>query len=157
MVEGVNSRDHDTRESARMGTDLMQIGEVAERTGLSLRTIRYYEEVGIVTPSARSQGGFRLYTEADLARLLVVKRMKPLEFSLDQMRDLLAVIDRLSAQRPGLSARERAELTANLHGFQDAVRQRCEALRSQLEMAEEFAATLAEHSAKIAGPAKATR
>ncbi|HEX5770632.1 MAG TPA: MerR family DNA-binding transcriptional regulator, partial [Nocardioidaceae bacterium] len=36
----------------------MQIGEVAEQTGLSLRTIRYYEEVGLVTPSARTSGGF---------------------------------------------------------------------------------------------------
>lgn len=57
-----------------------QIGEVAERTGLSLRTIRYYEEVGLITPSARSQGGFRLYTEEDIARLGVVKAMKPLDF-----------------------------------------------------------------------------
>ena len=46
----------------------MQIGEVAERTGLSLRTIRYYEEVGLAVPSARSQGGFRLYTEPDVGR-----------------------------------------------------------------------------------------
>lgn len=43
----------------------MQIGEVAERIGLSLRTIRYYEEVGLVVPSVRSQGGFRLYTEPE--------------------------------------------------------------------------------------------
>jgi DNA-binding transcriptional MerR regulator len=73
----------------------MQIGEVAERIGLSLRTIRYYEEVGLITPSARSQGGFRLYTEHDAVRLQVVKDMKPLGFSLDEMRDLLGVLDRL--------------------------------------------------------------
>ena len=45
----------------------MQIGEVAERVKLSLRTIRHYEEVGLVPPSARSKGGFRLYTEADVS------------------------------------------------------------------------------------------
>ncbi len=61
-----------------MGRDRMQIGEVAERTGLSLRTIRYYGEVGLVVPSARSKGGFRLYTESDVARLLLIKQMKPL-------------------------------------------------------------------------------
>ena len=44
----------------------MQIGEVAARTELSLRTIRHYEETGLVIPSARSQGGFRLYTETDV-------------------------------------------------------------------------------------------
>ncbi|CAM5727047.1 hypothetical protein SBADM41S_09163 [Streptomyces badius] len=46
----------------------MQIGEVAARTELSLRTIRHYEETGLVVPSARSRGGFRLYTEYDVAR-----------------------------------------------------------------------------------------
>lgn len=55
----------------------MQIGEVAARTELSLRTIRHYEETGLVIPSARSQGGFRLYTETDVARLMVIRRMKP--------------------------------------------------------------------------------
>ena len=65
-----------------MGLHHMQIGEVAEQVGLSLRTIRYYEEVGLVTPSSRTSGGFRLYTETEVARLRLVKRMKPLEFSL---------------------------------------------------------------------------
>lgn len=76
-----------------MQGDLMQIGEVAQRTGLSLRTIRYYEEVDLVAPSARTQGGFRLYTEADAQRLCLVKRMKPLDFNLGEMRELLALLD----------------------------------------------------------------
>lgn len=66
----------------------MQIGEVAARSELSLRTIRHYEETGLVVPSARSQGGFRLYTEADVARLMVVRRMKPLGFTLEQIDKL---------------------------------------------------------------------
>src|SRR5690606_36514639 len=57
----------------------MQIGEVADRTGLSLHTICHYEEVGLALPTARSQGGFRLNTDDDVARLLVIKRMKPLD------------------------------------------------------------------------------
>ena len=52
----------------------MQIGEAAERVGLSIRTIRHYEEVGLIVPSARSGGGFRLYTEPDLARLAWSRR-----------------------------------------------------------------------------------
>ncbi|WP_043368340.1 MerR family DNA-binding transcriptional regulator, partial [Mycolicibacterium conceptionense] len=48
----------------------MQIGEVAARTELSIKTIRHYDEVGLVTPSARSAGGFRLYTADDVNRLL---------------------------------------------------------------------------------------
>lgn len=78
----------------------MQIGEVAEHTGLSLRTIRYYEEVGLVVPSARSQGGFRLYTEPDIDRLQLIKRMKPLGFQLEEMREVLAVLDPLPGNPP---------------------------------------------------------
>ncbi len=67
----------------------MQIGQVAERTELSIKTIRHYDEVGLVTPSERTAGGFRLYTEADVQRLLVIRRMKPLGFSLEEMKQLL--------------------------------------------------------------------
>lgn len=123
-----------------MGRDRMQIGEVAERTGLSLRTIRYYGEVGLVVPSARSKGGFRLYTESDVARLLLIKQMKPLGFSLEQTRDLLGVLDRLDS--PGLDDAERAALTDQLDRFETAVAARCAALREQLALAEEFGARL---------------
>ena len=83
------------------GAQHMQIGEVAERTGLSLRTIRYYGEVGLVEPSARSRGGFRLYTETDVDRLNLIKRMKPLEFSLEETRELLEAVDRLGSAETG--------------------------------------------------------
>ncbi|MCQ4209777.1 MerR family transcriptional regulator [Streptomyces longispororuber] len=119
----------------------MQIGEVAARTELSLRTIRHYEDSGLVIPSARSQGGFRLYTEADVARLMVVRRMKPLGFSLDEMRDLLAATDRLdSGDR--LPDDERARLLDRVRDFEQAAQRRVADLRTQLARAEEFAATL---------------
>ncbi|WP_406004967.1 MerR family transcriptional regulator [Streptomyces sp. NBC_00637] len=119
----------------------MQIGEVAARTELSLRTIRHYEDTGLVVPSARSQGGFRLYTDSDVARLMIVRRMKPLDFTLDQMRELLGATDRLDSGEE-LSADEREELLERLRGFEEAAQQRVLDLRTQLERAEEFAATL---------------
>ncbi|MFD7665615.1 MerR family transcriptional regulator [Streptomyces sp. NPDC059788] len=124
-----------------MNGEHMQIGEVAARTELSLRTIRHYEETGLVIPSARSQGGFRLYTEADVARLMVIRRMKPLGFSLEEMRELLAATDRLDAGAD-LSDDERRELLARLRGFEEAAQRRVVDLRTQLARAEEFAATL---------------
>lgn len=121
----------------------MQIGEVAERTGLSLRTIRHYEEVDLVIPSARSKGGFRLYTASDVDRLMVVRRMKPLGFSLDEMRDLLEITDRLSGTAPGtLTAEERDRLRERLDSYRKIADARCETLRAQLLAAEDFAATL---------------
>jgi DNA-binding transcriptional MerR regulator len=117
----------------------MRIGEVADRTGLSLRTIRYYEEVGLVRPS-RTQGGFRLYTEPDVARLNLVKRMKPLGFTLEEMRDLLSALDQLDAAPSAGSARE--ALIDRLAVYRAAAEQRCTALRTQLETAEAFSADL---------------
>jgi DNA-binding transcriptional MerR regulator len=118
----------------------MQIGEVAERTGLSLRTIRYYEEVGLVRPSARTPGGFRLYTEPDVARLNLVKRMKPLDFSLEEMRDLLASLDALEAVDE--TGQDRDAQLQRLAMFRAVADERCRALREQLETAEEFATSL---------------
>ncbi|MGW4799126.1 MerR family transcriptional regulator [Nonomuraea sp. NPDC004297] len=139
-------------ETTPSGGERMHIGQVAARTELSLRTIRHYDEVGLVRPSARTQGGFRLYTEADVARLMVIRRMKPLGFTLEEMADLLAVTDRLDD--PGaaaLGADEREDLLARLGRFEEAARERCEKLRTQLGRAEEFAADLRRRSDRLTG------
>lgn len=70
----------------------MQIGEIAERSGMSLRTLRHYDEIGLLTPSTRSDGGFRLYTEDDLDRLMVIRRMKPLGYSLEDMHRVMDLL-----------------------------------------------------------------
>ncbi|WP_326827069.1 MerR family transcriptional regulator [Streptosporangium sp. NBC_01756] len=119
----------------------MQIGEVAARTELSLRTIRHYEDVGLVIPSARSQGGFRLYTERDVARLMVIRRMKPLGFTLEQMGDLLEATDQLD-HPDRLASDERDRLLERIRGYERTALDRITALRTQLERAEDFAATL---------------
>ncbi|MGI5427744.1 MerR family transcriptional regulator [Streptomyces sp. CA-179760] len=133
----------------------MQIGEVAARTELSLRTIRHYEETGLVVPSARSQGGFRLYTERDVERLMVIRRMKPLGFTLDEMRELLTATDRLDSGDELLTT-EREELLDRLHGFEQAAQRRVEDLRTQLERAEDFAATLRGRLDSASGPGSVT-
>ncbi|WP_433544607.1 MerR family transcriptional regulator (plasmid) [Streptomyces sp. CA-294286] len=119
----------------------MQIGEVAERTELSLRTIRHYEESGLVVPSARSRGGFRLYTESDVARLMVVRRMKPLGFTLEEMRDLLDATDLLDAEESADPSQRRA-LLERVGEYERAATRKIEDLRLQLARAEDFAATL---------------
>lgn len=93
----------------------MKIGEVAERVGLSLRTLRYYEESGLITPAGRTAGGFRLYSERDVQRLLLIMQMKPLGFSLEQMRQVAQDLDTLAGRgsRDGADAaraRRRLEL-----------------------------------------------
>lgn len=137
-------------------TEHVQIGEVAARTGLSLRTIRYYEEVGLVAPSARSAGGFRLYAEADVDRLELVKRMKPLDFSLEDMRELLEVVDALDATPrpgPGDDGAEREALLARLAALEASAQERVASLRRKLAVAEEFAGGLSERLAAQRSPA----
>ena len=122
----------------------MQIGEVAEKTSLSLRTIRYYEEVGLAPPSARTAGGFRLYTEGDVDRLQLIKRMKPLDFSLEEMRDLLAILDELDAGRPDAAARR--ALVERLAVYRAQAEERVATLRARLAQAESFTSDLARHT-----------
>ena len=119
---------------------MYQIGEVAERVGLSLRTVRYYEEVGLLSPVARTQGHFRLFTDQDIERLLVIKQMKPSGFSLDQMRELLDIRDRL---RQAQSApQQRAELIEKLEAFAVLSVENAERLRRHLAFAEQLVVTL---------------
>jgi hypothetical protein len=68
---------------------LRQIGDVANLVGLSLRSVRHYEDAGLVLPAARTTGGFRLYDDEAIARLRLIMQMKPLGFSLEEMRLLI--------------------------------------------------------------------
>jgi len=72
-----------------------QIGEVAERLGLSQRTIRHYDDLGIVKPSARTSGGFRLYTDADIDRFVLLRPFKALGIGLDVARSALRALETL--------------------------------------------------------------
>lgn len=81
----------------------MHIGELAERTGLSLRTIRHYDDVGLLPATARTDGGFRVFSEADFARLMVIKQMKPLGFSLEEMAEILGLLAAPDGETPATS------------------------------------------------------
>src|SRR5699024_7401252 len=102
----------------------MQIGEVAEYTGLSLRTIRYYEEVGLAAPSARSAGGFRMYSREDLQRLQFLKKMKPAGLQLEQIRELLQILDTPANQRSNAQRTTIAEMVDKAEQEREKLRQR---------------------------------
>lgn len=115
-----------------------QIGRVAERTGLSLRTIRYYEEAGLARPSGRTEGGFRLYTDADIDRLDMIKALKPIGLSLETMAELLTVADQLMADPP-----QRAEMEAAFVSLLQLVDERCDDMEKRLVAARAAHAALA--------------
>lgn len=69
--------------------NVFQIGELSKKAEVSKRTIRYYEELGLLSPSRMTSGGFRLYSPRDLKRLKIIKQFKELGFSLEEIKDIL--------------------------------------------------------------------
>jgi len=116
--------------------ELHRIGEIAKQVGLSLRTVRYYEEMGLLSPLKRTEGGFRLYGPEHLDQLKLIKQMKPLGLSIEEMRALLGARAELAS---GTSAGKRAEARDRLERFAELAGQRCAELRRQLRSAESFA------------------
>ena len=123
------------------GSAFVQIGEVAGRLGLSLRTLRYWDEVGLAVPSARSEGGFRLYSEADIERLAVIKDMKPLGLTLEEMGELVELLDR-SVEPAVLSVDDLATVVYCLRGYADRTDEAIEKLGRRLAEAHELKQTL---------------
>ncbi len=91
------------------------IGKVAEQVGVTTRTLRYYEEFGLVTPSARSAGGTRRYTEADIARVLRIRELQAvMGFNLEEIRELLDAGDRMETLRAEYRAGTSKERTLEI-------------------------------------------
>lgn len=114
---------------------LLQIGDVAERVGLSLRTVRYYEEQGLLTPESRTAGGFRLFSERQVDRLALIKQMKPLGFTIQEMRELL---DAREVLKTG-DADARTGARELLSRYADDAAKRCAKLKEQIRQAEGLA------------------
>ena len=100
----------------------MTIGEVAARTGVPPKTIRFYEDAGIIAPAARRQNRYRTYSDADVQTLRFIHRARSLGFSLKDISALLALywdrkrasreIKRLALQHVAELDRKIAEMTA---------------------------------------------
>src|SRR6476660_7333509 len=119
-------------------TRLLRINEVAAEIGLTTRTIRYYEEVGLLAPAARSDGDYRLYDASDLDRLRFIRDLRDdAGFSLAQIRQLLE--DDAARERNRTRLRETADPSERRALLTDA-RDRAD---RQIEILEAKAARLA--------------
>ena len=107
-----------------MRGEALKVGELARRTGLTVRTLHHYDEIGLLRPSLHTESGHRLYTAADVARLQQVRSLRQLGFSLEEVRACL--------DRPGFSPlevirlhvgrlREQIELQRQLCGRLEAI------------------------------------
>ena len=120
-------------------SELERVGEIAERLGVSPRTIKYYEELGLIRPETRSPGGFRLYGKEEVEQLERILRMKSIGYSLAAIRELLATreaaqeadkITVISNTMERLQDRER-EVTERIQQMRKDLKQ-AEALREEL-------------------------
>lgn len=75
------------------GDQLLTRGALAAQSGCNIETIRYYEQIGLLPPPPRSQGGHRLYGQELIKRLTFVRRSRELGFSLEEVRELLRLVD----------------------------------------------------------------
>lgn len=81
----------------------LSIGLVARRTGVTVPTVRYYEEIGLLPPASRTDSGQRHYDEATVRRLAFIRRCRDFGFPLEQVRELVALVD--DPERPCVEAR----------------------------------------------------
>lgn len=116
----------------------MNIGNVAERSGLPAKTIRYYEDIGLIHPK-RSENGYRSFDENDLHRLAFLGRARALGFSIEDCRGLLALYE----DRDRASAEVKAIASEHL-----------ERIDRKLEELTEMRATLSDLVHKCAGDAR---
>jgi len=73
---------------------MLQIGELSEQTGVPSKTIRYYEEIGLLPEPQRAENGYRLYSQDDVDRLQFIRRARALDFALDEIAEILAFRER---------------------------------------------------------------
>ena len=71
----------------------MRVGELAKKADITVRTLQYYDKEGLLSPSAESEGGFRLYTDKDMVRLIQIILLKQLGFSLREIKDKLTTME----------------------------------------------------------------
>lgn len=89
----------------------MNIGEVAERSGLAPKTIRYYEDIGLIRPQ-RSGNGYRAFRETDLHKLAFLGRARTLGFSIDDCRTLMSLYEDEARESAQVKAIAEEHLTA---------------------------------------------
>lgn len=110
------------------GGDELTVGELAERTGLTVRTLHHYDEIGILSPARRTSAGYRIYGTAEVERLHRIVSLRQLGFSLDEIAECLSRPEyafprllRLQLRRLDRRMKETARLREKLQRLVDAV------------------------------------
>jgi DNA-binding transcriptional MerR regulator len=119
-----------------VGQSWLRIGEIAQRAGVSVGTIRYYEKRKLLPPSPRSEGGYRLFPDETIERLRFIKQAQEIGFSLDEVRALLTGggVNACAEMRDLLQAKllEISHRMSGLRTFQRTLRRYLQACEKEL-------------------------
>ena len=131
----MNSRagDADGQDRGKRADGLLTTGDMARLTGNTLRTVRFYEEAGILRPDRRSAGGHRLFSDRELDRLQFISDMRAAGLSLEEIRDLLELKENASNGRQAAETALRA-LDGQIHSLEEKIAVFTR-LRGELEVA----------------------
>lgn len=110
--------------------DYMSIGEVAKKMDVTVRTLQYYDREGLLSPSAISEGGRRLYTDKDIIKLHQILSLKHLGFSLDDIKNRLILLD-TPAEIADVLTEQAAALKQKIESLSESLRE-LEALRGEV-------------------------
>lgn len=89
---------------------MLMIGELAKRTGAKVNTIRFYEDIGLMPPAARTDSGRRTYREADVRRLKFIRKGRELGFSIDELKSLISLSEQPDSECSEAAAIARTHL-----------------------------------------------
>ena len=150
MAVSTPSRRPETAPPLEVGEGGIRISDAATRAGVSARTLRYYEELGLLTPSLYTPGGERRYTPDDVAHLeRILELREVLGMNLDEIKEFLSLETRLDqlratyrATKGGTSHTARAEQRATLHEAAVLNESLAEQIRSKLARMDAFASKL---------------
>ena len=110
------------RASRRGGAQSVRIGRLAEITGVSAKTIRFYEKTGVLPPARRAANGYRQYDESDVRRLRFIRNARVLDFSLEELKEVLGLRERGEApcvHVMGLLEQKMEEIDAQIRHLQE--------------------------------------
>lgn len=99
----------------------MNIGAAAKSSGLPVKTVRYYADIGLVTPGGRSESGYRQYTLPELNKLIFARRARAFGFSIEETRELLSLYEdrnRSSADVKRIAERRLSDIDAKMKELQ---------------------------------------
>ena len=149
MTSGTTTNDED--DGAHEGEVRYQIGEVAERTGVTQRTLRFYEERGLLQPAERMGGGFRLYSDQDVERIKLIRQLQSLlNLSLGDIKEMVDAEELRAEIRATFSPdRELPSRLERVEKVSEALRRQLEIVNSRLDALRGMKDELAERLATV--------